>query len=258
MLKVFGVGTGETGRRTRIGLIAPASDILIERDFWRMGLAAGADIYTTRVPLEMPLTPENLRKLGDGITAAAGLLLPDSEIDAVVFGCTSGSAVIGSEVVASLVHAAIPSVQVTNPALSAVEAFRHLACSRIAFVAPYTPDVAQITAGVFEAAGIAIADGLCFNLSTDVEIAQPTPEDFLAAVRALDLGSADAIFLSCTTSRALDAITDIEAATGLSVVTSNQAAFWHAMRLAGHSPAISGFGQLLALPNGRVPLQGPT
>lgn len=42
-------------RRPRLGLISPASDILIERDFWRMGFAADVDIFTTRVAL--PLNP---------------------------------------------------------------------------------------------------------------------------------------------------------------------------------------------------------
>ena len=112
----------KANRRPRIGLISPASDILIERDFWRMGLAAGADIFTTRIPLEMPLTPVTLARLADGISGATGLLLPDDEIDAVVFGCTSGSAVIGPDNVAKRVHDVNPKLKVTNPATAAVAA----------------------------------------------------------------------------------------------------------------------------------------
>jgi maleate isomerase len=57
-------------------------------------------------------------------------------------------------------------------------------------------------------------------------------------------GDADAIFISCTTTKALDAIDEIEAATGLPCVTSNQASYWHAMKLAGWNKPIAGHGKL--------------
>jgi len=236
----------KAARRPRVGLIAPASDILIERDFWRMGFAAGADIFTTRIPLEMPLTPVTLARLADGISGATALLLPEAEIDAIVFGCTSGSAVIGPENVTKLVHDVNPMLRVTNPATAAIAALAHLNCKRLAFVAPYTSDVAEATADVFRNAGIRVADALCLGLLTDEEIAIPGPDHYLQALGTMDLTETDAIFLSCTTSRALDAIEIIEAQFGIPVITSNQAAFWHAMILSGFSPHFSGFGRLIS------------
>ena len=246
-MKVFPTGITDlqkANRRPRIGLISPASDILVERDFWRMGFAAGVDVFTTRVPLEMPLTPVTLARLADGIEGATALLLPEAEIDAVVFGCTSGSAVIGPENVTKRVHSVNPALRVTNPATASVAALAHLNCNRLAFVAPYTPDVAEKTADIFRGAGIEIVDALCLGLLTDEEIAIPGPDHYLQALAEMDLTQAEAIFLSCTTSRALDAIEIIEAHTGLPVVTSNQASFWHAMRLAGYAVQIDGFGRL--------------
>lgn len=233
-------------RRPRLGLIAPASDILIERDFWRMGFAVGVDIFTTRIPLEMPLTPVTLARLADGIGGAMERLLPEENLDAVIFGCTSGSAVIGPENVAAKVHAQRPGIAVTNPATGAVAALRHLGASRLAFVAPYTPDVAERTADIFRGAGITITDACCLGLLTDAEIAIPGPDHYRAALAQMDLSKADAIFLSCTTSRALDAIEALEASTGLPVVTSNQASFWHALTLIGQARPVPGFGRLLA------------
>ena len=233
-------------RRPRLGLISPASDILIERDFWRMGFAADVDIFTTRIPLEMPLTPVTLARLADGIGSAIERLLPEEKLDAVVFGCTSGSAVIGPENVTNRVHAQRADIAVTNPATAAVAALRHLGASKLAFVAPYTADVAERTADIFRGAGIEIMDACCLGLLTDAEIAVPGPDHYRSVLEQMDLSGAEAIFLSCTTSRALDAIAPLEEMTGLPVITSNQASFWHARSLIGQSRAISGFGRLLS------------
>lgn len=235
-----------TTRRPRLGLIAPASDILIERDFWRMGQAAGVDIFTTRIPLDMPLTPANLARLADGIAGAMERLLPEEALDAVVFGCTSGSAVIGADNVASRIHSVRPGVAVTNPATAAVAALAHLQAERLAFVAPYTADVAEQTAAVFRNAGITITDARCLGLLTDAQIAIPGPEHYRDVVADMDTTNAQAIFLSCTTSRALDSIEDLEQLTGLPVVTSNQASFWHALQLLGLTYSVPGFGRLMA------------
>lgn len=233
-------------RRPRLGLISPASDILIERDFWRMGFAADVDIFTTRIPLEMPLTPVTLARLADGIGSAVERILPEEALDAVVFGCTSGSAVIGPGNVEKLVHAQRKGLPVTNPATAAVAALRHLGASRLAFVAPYTADVAERTADIFRAAGIEITDARCLGLLTDAEIAVPGPDHYRAVLETMDLSGAEAIFLSCTTSRALDAIAPLEQQTGLPVITSNQASFWHGLSLTGYARAMTGFGRLLA------------
>ncbi|GLZ87902.1 ectoine utilization protein EutA [Metapseudomonas resinovorans] len=235
-----------TKRRPRLGLIAPASDILIERDFWRMGLAAGVDIFTTRIPLDMPLTPITLARLADGIAGATERLLPEETLDAVVFGCTSGSAVIGAENVAARVHSIRPHLGVTNPAIAAVAALEYLQAKRIAFVAPYTADVAEQTASVFTNAGITITDARCLGLLTDAQIAVPGPDHYHAVLSDMDTAQAQAIFLSCTTSRALDSIESLEQATGLPVVTSNQASFWHAMQMMGVDCSIPGLGRLLS------------
>jgi maleate isomerase len=238
----------ETARRPRLGVIALASDVLAERDYWRLALGAGVDVVTTRVAQRMPLTPETLAELEAGIPGAIALLLPEAELDAVIFACTSGAAVIGPDRIAQVIGCHRSGVPVTNPASAAVAALRHLGCGRIAFVAPYTRDVAEITSGVFARAGIGFSDRVCFGLQSDVAISRPGIEHYRRAIAAMDIGSADAIFLSCTTAATLDLIEPLEAETGLPVVTSNQAAFWHALRLSGRTPVLTGFGRLFAAP----------
>ena len=67
------------------------------------------------------------------------------------------------------------------------------------------------------------------------------------AALTLDRAGADAIFISCTGLRAVDAVEPLEAETGMPVVTSNQAMAWHALRLAGYDAPVEGFGRLLRL-----------
>ncbi|WP_213304043.1 maleate cis-trans isomerase family protein [Paraburkholderia sacchari] len=230
----------------RIGLIALASDVLVERDFWRMGLAAGVDIITTRIAQSMPLTPATLAKLEDGIPDAVRLLLPEANLDAIVFACTSGSAIIGPAKIEQTISTLRPGVPITNPASAAVAALQHLGCHKITFIAPYTQDVAEITSSVFSDAGIGFSDRVCFGLKSDVEIATPGLEHYRRALAEANTAAADAIFLSCTTAATLDLIAPLEAQTGLPVITSNQAAFWQALQLIGRTSSLPEFGRLLA------------
>ena len=58
---------------------------------------------------------------------------------------------------------------------------------------------------------------------------------------------ADAYFLSCANIRAIDIIEDLETVVDRPVVTSNQAAFWWALRSAGLDDKVAGLGRLARL-----------
>ena len=81
----------ERPARWRIGLIALATDHTLERDL--ANICAGDDIgaYVTRVAFDNPMTRESLVAMGPRLTEAARLILPDEELDAVAYGCTSAS-----------------------------------------------------------------------------------------------------------------------------------------------------------------------
>lgn len=59
-----------------------------------------------------------------------------------------------------------------------------------------------------------------------------------------ELGDFDAVFVSCTNVRLMDAVCDIEKKTGLPVTSSNHAMAWHAMRLAGDNRKLPEWGRL--------------
>ncbi len=54
----------------------------------------------------------------------------------------------------------------------------------------------------------------------------------------------DTLFISCTGLRTIGVIEDLESELGIPVVTSNQATFWDALRIARVNAARPGFGSL--------------
>ena len=105
----------------RIGFLALATDYNSEQDL-RHILPKGTQLFTNRVANANPMTLENLRAMAPDITRAAAGLLPGFGVDAVIYGCTSGTAAIGEEKVEAAIRAAQPDVPVTNPLKAACAA----------------------------------------------------------------------------------------------------------------------------------------
>ena len=61
----------------RVGLIALASDFMIERDFINVIKDREIDFFVNRIECYNPLTKENLIKMSDKVTDVAKDILPD-------------------------------------------------------------------------------------------------------------------------------------------------------------------------------------
>lgn len=233
------------GWKARIGLIVLSTDPVIERDFHRLVPDDSVGVFSTRVYLETPNSDRTFLALADEMAPAASLLIPDSRLDAVVFGCTSASTLIGPERIEALIREGRPGVKVTNPATAAVAALNAFGAKRVALVTPYTTQMMGNVMRFVTGAGFELTSALAAGYDTDHTIGSIPAEFFVEAAKASALEGADAIFISCTGTKALNVIERVEAETGLPVVVSNQAAFWHALRLSGWSTPISGYGRLL-------------
>jgi maleate isomerase len=65
---------------------------------------------------------------------------------------------------------------------------------------------------------------------------------------ALDLGAnpgVDAVFVACTSLRVADSVERLERRLDKPVSSSNHALAWHALRLAGWSAQVPGYGRLM-------------
>ncbi|MGQ9370284.1 ectoine utilization protein EutA [Azospirillum sp. A39] len=235
-------------QRRRIGLVVLATDHTTEPDFARLVAPRGIAVHTARVAYANPTTAENLRRLEPRLAEAAALLLPDEELDALCFSCTSASVVIGDAAVAAAIHAAKPGVPVVTPTAAARRALTALGARRIALLTPYTEETTAPVARHFANHGFALAAVTALGLSDDRAMARIAPRHIVEAAREAMPDDAEALFVSCTALRAAAAVPAIEAALGRPVVTSNLATAWSCLRRCGDTAPQPHLGRLMALP----------
>lgn len=100
----------DTGMGTRIGLVVLSTDETLETE--ARSVLAGRDVaaHHTRIFSDNEVTAENLISMQERMAASASLL--PGELDAVGYGCTSASALMGPDLVegqVQLAHLASPS-----------------------------------------------------------------------------------------------------------------------------------------------------
>lgn len=177
---------------------------------------------------------------------AAGRLA-ERGAQAVAYGCTSGSYVLGPEGDAAIIDEmqAASGLPATTTSSAVVEALRELGVQSVAVLSPHIDDLNDRLQAYLEAAGFTVAAMVGLNLRCDIEAMDPaeTQEIVESQVDRLDT---DAVFISCTGMRTAAIIDDLETSLGKPVVTANQATLWHAGRLAGVGMGMPERGRLLA------------
>ncbi len=237
---------GSIGTTATLGLIVLQTDETIEQDFRRLLSDPGIALYITRIPSGAELTPEMIAQMGVDLPAAARLLPRAAQFDAVGYGCTSGTTLIGPSEVERLVKGACATRHVCNPLDAARMACTQLGIKRLGIVSPYTSDIANALAEAFVAVGTPVARTVSFGEEVEANVARVDPVSIADAARNL-AGAADidGIFLSCTNLRTLDVITDLEAELDIPVFGSNLALAWHMGRMAGIGDVMKGPYRLL-------------
>jgi maleate isomerase len=235
------------GARGRIGLVVLATDVNSETELRRMA-PPGVEIFTNRIENVNPVSIANLRAIAGDVTRAARGILPGNRIDAMVFGCTSGTIAIGEAEVTRLIRAARPGIPCTNPIAATLAALAVLGAQRISVLTPYTVPVNQAIAAYLCAKGLEVLSIAGFDLDQDDDMTAVTPAATLAAAVKCCHPAADLLFVSCTALRVADVLHEMEERLARPVIASNQALLWHALRLIGNDDPLAGFGRLLTLP----------
>ncbi len=226
----------------RLGVLGPSGNSVAETELRAM-LPDDVTMLTTRLALRGSSESELLAMLTDLDNAAA--LLGHAEPELIAFHCTAVSTFaphLAGEIRGRITAATGRPAVATADAILA--AFRILNTKRVLLVTPYIQPVHQREIDYLAANGLTVVGGNYLGVDSNTEMARIAP----AAIAALVLGTkgvrADACFVSCTAIRSAGLITDLAAAIGIPVITSNQVLAWHVLRTLEVAQRVAGFGQL--------------
>ena len=219
--------------RARIGFICVANAGLTEGEMHRM-CPEGVGLSFTHMRMETECTVENLARMEHDIDDALSAFMPArTDLDVLCYNCTSGSFVIGEDVIRAKLETGRRHVIGTTLLSGVVEAMKVLDIKCVSVGTAYTSDIDRLEKDYLEARGIAVPVIEGLGLGTDAEMNRVSPAFLREFAISLDRPEADGIFLSCGALRLLEIVEDVEHALGKPVICSNQASFWHCLRLAG-------------------------
>ena len=121
-----------------MGLIALASDYIIEKDFVSVLKDKNIDFFVNRIECYNPLTKENLIKMSETVTDVTNDILPDQDIDCIVYACTSGTIAAGYENIKNKVKISKPKASLTTPSTAAFKALKKFNIKKLAVFTPYS------------------------------------------------------------------------------------------------------------------------
>jgi len=230
----------------RIGLIALASDFMIEKDFMSIIKDKDIDFFVNRIEIYNPLTSKNLIKMSEKVTEVTKDILPNQKIDCVVYGCTSGTIAAGYDSIEKKVKLAKPEAKVTTPSTAAVKALKKLKIKKIAVFTPYIKDLNNDVIEFFKKENFSITSNSYFDIKNDIDIGKVDPDYLFEVLSQMDLKEADALFVSCTALPVLQLIDKLEKKLNKPVLSSNQALIWDTLENIGQNVSINGFGKLFS------------
>jgi len=219
-------------KRKRIGLLVPSANSVMEPDFYRH-LPQNVTLHTARMYFEESSVAGEERMIDEfALPAAKDLATVHPHV--VVFGCTSGGALRGSEYDRELCTK-ISSIT-GSPVVSAIEAMNEaLAAARakkLLILTPYTDELNQRLKHSIEETGLEVIGIFGMGITESFPIGQVEVDEIIQFAKEKIQGlNPDCLFFSCTNFRAMETIPQLKAAFGLPVVTSNQAAFDKALSL---------------------------
>lgn len=216
-----------------LGLIVLQADETLEGDMRAM-LPQDMALYVSRVASGDAVTPASLNEMSAHLATSARLLPKAARFASVGYGCTSGAAEIGADVVAGYIRQGVDSPHVTNPLSALIAACDVLGIKRLAILSPYVAEVSEKLRSTLAANGIQTPVFGSFDEAEEAKVVRIAPPSITeAALHLAGQGAVDAIFLSCTNLRTLGVIDHIETATNLPCLSSNQVLAWDMLRAAG-------------------------
>lgn len=228
----------------RLGVIVPSGNVILEPDMYRMA-PPNISIHFSRAVITED-TPEQLARMIDDVPRCC-MELSHGNMDVYGFGCTGGSFFGGvgydQEIIQTMVNETNKPATTTSTAV--IDAIRRIGAQRIALASPYEDWLNERGKVFFEGSGFEVVSIAGLGIRDTEGLASQEPDAIYRLVKEIDCPEAEAIFISCTDFRAVEAIEWIEKDFGKPVISSNQATMWKMLQLCGVQKGVKGFGRLL-------------
>src|ERR1700749_1417349 len=210
----------------RVGLIIPSVNTYSEPQF-NYFAPDGMGIHVARARVAGPWK-RPLPEMKDE-SAGAARLRSAGHPDVIVFHCTDTSMTQGPQGEGKILDIVKDATGIAAMATSrlGLEALQALGLKSVVLLTPYKSNKPVID--YMTAAGIKVVQDVALKLEAK-DFGSVTPQEWARLAKENDRPEADGIFLSCTNTRQIEAIADIEKTLGKPVVNSNQAVLWGAVK----------------------------
>jgi maleate isomerase len=229
--------------QSRIGLIIPSSNRLTEPQFHQYA-PSGVGIHVTRLRMTGPWH-KPLGELREALVDAAGAL-SDAAPGIIVFHCTASSmeeGLSGEAAVLDWIRGASDRPAITT-GLAIVEALKHLGAKKLVLISPYVKKTNEHEVRYLTEAGFEVIHELGLGLNGSEEYIAVTPDQWRDIAWENRRPDADGYLLSCTNTRMIEVIEELERKLGKPVITSNQASLWSCLKKLRWTPSPAGLGRL--------------
>jgi maleate isomerase len=209
---------------TRIGLIIPSGNSLTEVQFNRYA-PPGVSVHVTRLRMTGKWR-KPLSELERPLTEAAEAV-SDVRPELIVFHCTANSMENGlahEAAIVKIIEKASGCPTFTT-AQAITGAFDRVGIKKMVLISPYVKATNEHEVKYLSEAGYTVLHELGLALEPHA-YSQVTPEEWKKVVKENLRADADGYFLSCTNTRMIEAIDDLERDLQKPVVNSNQAVLW--------------------------------
>ena len=232
----------------RIGLVVLATDMVLEVEWRELFSGLPIEILVARIACAAEVTPTALLTMAQQIGECASLILPDVTLDAMAYGCTSGTLVIGEQKVHELLQQG-HSQQITSNPFSAIKAaLAHINAKNIVVLSPYLGSVNEPFYQALSNVGYHVMAWGSLDLTLDRDIGSMNPEHLPILIEQLFDGleqTPDAVFISCTNFKALAKLDELEQRYGCYFISSNQVMAWHLLHQLNMTLPEANTGRLL-------------
>ncbi len=235
------------GWRARLGIMLPSVNTTTEPEFYRMA-PPGVTCHFARMEFERT-EPKYYEGMVEDVPPLVRKLA-HARVDAIAFGCTSGSLYGGLGYDRKIIDMIreVADLPVTTTSTALVEALSELKVRKIAVATPYQDWINDLEKKFLEGYGLEVLSMGGLGL-TGFDVCELKPEEFYRFAKGLARPGMDALFMSCMGLRTLEIIPILERDLGCPVLSSNQVTMWALLRLAGvREPGLEKwFGSLMAL-----------